>query len=263
MNDNNSDNNSSIDTATGEQAPSNISTDRVYKVFSSIAKRYERFNAISSFGMYRHWLNTMVSLTPINSDSVVLDVAGGTGDVSFAIAKKKSPAKIVCSDLVPEMLDIAKQHAKQDKNKHGVPMDFVIVDAQNMPFDDCSFDVVTMAYGIRNMPKRQLALSEILRVLRPGGCLVCLEFSTPTNPIWRSLYNFYRDHMIPLWGKIITGQKDGFVYLGKSIKTFPNQEEFTYMLQKCGFEKVEWVNCSGGIAAVHTGIKPNPNSCHP
>ncbi len=246
----------SVDTATGEIAPSEISTERVYEVFSSIASSYERFNVLSSLGMCRKWLNTMVSMAPIDPTSEVLDVAGGTGDVSFAIARRKPPARILCTDLVPEMLDIARSHVERDSANCGVLIEFQVVDAQDMPIPDASFDVVTMAYGIRNMPKRRLALAEILRVLRPGGSLVCLEFSTPSNSIWRGLYTFYLNHMIPLWGKIITGNREGFVYLGDSIRAFPDQQGFAGLLTDVGFEAVVWKNCSGGIAAVHVARRP-------
>ena len=113
-----------------------------------------------------------------------------------------------------------------------------------------------MAYGIRNMPKRQQALSEMYRVLKPGGSFTCLEFSTPPNRVWRGLYHFYLKHLIPFWGGLITGDKDGFVYLSKSIKAFPDQREFARMLEEAGFVDVQWKNYTGGIAAVHTARKP-------
>ncbi len=246
----------SIDTATGLEADPVESTERVYEVFSSIARRYERFNVFSSLGMCKRWLRTMVSMTPIEPSTKVLDVAGGTGDVSFALARIKPPAHIMCTDLVPEMLEIAKAHATQENAGRGVPIDFMVVDAQEMPFENASFDVVTMAYGIRNMPRRKKALCEILRVLRPGGFLVCLEFSIPTNRIWRAFYGLYRDHVVPLWGKILTGNREGFVYLSDSIRAFPDQKAFASLLKEAGFVDVEWKNCSGGIAAVHVAKKP-------
>ena len=118
------------------------------------------------------------------------------------------------------------------------------------------YDAITMAYGIRNMPDRPRALSEMFRVLKPGGHLVCLEFSTPPNAVWRALYNFYLKHLIPFWGGLITGDKAGFVYLSKSIKAFPNQEGLAKMMREAGFVDVTWKNYTGGIAAVHVAKKP-------
>ena len=246
----------SIDTATGKEAPAEISSKRVYEVFSAIARKYERFNAVSSFGAYKAWLHTMVGLAPVDGQSRVLDIAGGTGDVAFALAKAKHHAHIQITDLVPEMLEVAREHVEREGKNHGVPVDFEVVDAQDIPYADSTYDAVTMAYGIRNMPNREQALSEMLRVLKPGGSLVCLEFSTPRNPVWRALYGFYLKHLIPFWGGLITGDKEGFVYLSNSIKAFPDQRTFARMLEEAGFEDVSWKNCTGGIAAVHVARKP-------
>lgn len=245
----------SIDTATGETAPAELSSERVYQIFSTIAKKYERFNAISSMGRYKAWLRGMIEQAPITSDSDVLDIAGGTGDVSFTAARMKHPAHIQLTDLVPEMLEVAKVHYAEGAH-HGVPVDFEVVDAQNIPYADDSYDVVTMAYGIRNMPDRERALSEMFRVLKPGGSLVCLEFSTPTNALMRGLYGFYLKHMIPFWGGLITGDKEGFVYLSSSIKAFPDQKNYAHMLEEAGFTDITWKNYTFGIAAVHVATKP-------
>ena len=159
------------------------------------------------------------------------------------------------NDLVNEMLDVARAHYA-DGAADGVPVDFEVVDAQEIPYADASYDAITMAYGIRNMPDRPRALSEMYRVLKPGGSLVCLEFSTPPNAVWRALYNFYLKHLIPFWGGLITGDRDGFVYLSKSIKAFPNQQGLARMMEDAGFTDVTWKNYTGGIAAVHVAKKP-------
>ena len=156
-----------IDTATGKAAPAEVSSARVKQIFSDIAKKYERFNAVSSFGAYKLWLRGMVDAAPINETSHVLDIAAGTGDVTFEVAKKKHPAHIQCTDLVNEMLDVARAHYANGA-ACGVNVNFEVVDAQNIPYENETFDVVTMAYGIRNMPDRQRALQEIYRVLKPG-----------------------------------------------------------------------------------------------
>lgn len=245
----------SIDTATGKEAPAELSSARVKSIFSAIAKKYELFNAISSFGAYKLWLAGMARQAPIEPQHDVLDIAGGTGDVAFTMARQKHPAHIQCTDLVPEMLDVARGHYAHGAAA-GVPVDFAVVDAQDIPYEADSFDVVTMAYGIRNMPDRPRALSEMLRVLKPGGALVCLEFSTPPNRAWRALYRFYLKHLIPFWGGLIAGDKEGFVYLARSIQAFPDQQGLARMMQQAGFERVTWKNYTGGIAAVHVAYKP-------
>ena len=245
----------SIDTATGKEAPADISSERVKDIFSTIAKKYERFNAVSSFGAYKTWLAGMMRQAPIDENADVLDIAGGTGDVTFTVARAKHPRHIQCTDLVDEMLDVARMHY-EDGKAEGVPVDFEVVDAQHIPYADESYDAITMAYGIRNMPERDQALSEMFRVLKPGGALVCLEFSTPPNAVWRALYGFYLKHLIPFWGGLITGDREGFVYLSRSIKAFPNQQGLADMMEKAGFEDVTWKNYTGGIAAVHVAKKP-------
>ena len=244
-----------IDTATGKEAPAEISSERVKDIFSAIAKKYERFNAVSSFGAYKLWLAGMAKQAPIEPSHDVLDIAGGTGDVTVTMAREKRPAHIQCTDLVPEMLDVARAHYDEGAAA-GVPVDFQVVDAQDIPYDDASYDVITMAYGIRNMPDRPRALAEMFRVLKPGGALVCLEFSTPPNGLWRALYSFYLKHLIPFWGGLITGDREGFVYLARSIKAFPNQEGLAQMMRDAGFVDVTWKNYTGGIAAVHVARKP-------
>ena len=243
-----------IDTATGLAAPAELSTERVKDIFSHIARRYELFNAVSSFGAYRRWLDGMMRQAPITAEDDVLDIAGGTGDVSRWVARAFHPKHIQCTDLVPEMLEVARAHQAAG-HFCGVQVDFDIVDAQDIPYADASYDVITMAYGIRNMPDRPRALAEMHRVLKPGGALVCLEFSTPPNPVWRMLYRFYLRHLIPFWGGLVTGDKSGFVYLAKSIQAFPDQRGLTRMMEDAGFRNVSWKNYTGGIAAVHVAYK--------
>ena len=245
----------SIDTATGQEAPAELSSERVKTIFSSIADKYERFNAISSFGAYKLWVAGMMKQATISKNDDVLDLAGGTGEISFAVAKAKQPTHVQCTDLVPEMLEVAKEHY-QNGAAGSVPVDFEVVDAQDIPYPDNSYDAITVAYGIRNMPQREQGLAEMFRVLKPGGSLICLEFSTPPNKLWRGLYHFYLKHLIPFWGGLITKDKDGFVYLSNSIKAFPNQEGLARLMKQAGFTEVTWKNYTGGIAAVHVAKKP-------
>lgn len=244
----------SIDTATGQDAPASISSERVKKIFTDIAWDYEKFNTYSSFGQYRSWLRTLIDKSPITPDSHMLDIAGGTGDVTFTACKYKKPGFIILSDYTPAMLDVAQ--ARLDAGEAcGVDVDLAVVDGQDIPYDDESFDIVTMSYGIRNMPEREKALSEMYRVLKRGGALCVLEFSTPPNPLMRLGYRIYLRWGIPAWGKICTGDASGFVYLAKSIKAFPNQEGFSRMLKDAGFSRVKYTNVTFGVAAVHIAYK--------
>lgn len=244
----------SIDTATGNDAPAAVSSARVKKIFTDIAWDYERFNALSSFGRYRSWLRTLIDLSPIRPDSLMLDIAGGTGDVAFMACERKRPGAIILSDYTPAMLDVAKARLDAGENR-GVYMDLAVVDGQNIPADDESVDIITMSYGIRNMPERERALSEMYRVLKPGGALCVLEFSTPPNPLMHIGYDVYLRWGIPTWGKIVTGDASGFVYLAKSIKAFPDQEGFAAMLRDAGFSRVIYRNVTFGVAAVHIAYK--------
>ena len=247
-------NESTIDTATGESAPAELSEERVRHIFGTIARQYKRFNAVSSFGLYKGWLKKTVDLANLTSDSDLLDLAGGTGDVSYMAARRNPPAHIQLTDFVPEMLEVARGR-KDAGEACSVPVDFDVVDAQDIPYEDNSFDSVTMAYGIRNIPNRMKALSETLRVLKPGGTFACLEFSTPPNPVWRGLYRIYLKIMIPFWGQLFTGERENFVYLANSIRAFPDQEAYAAMLREAGFKNVTWKNLAGGIVSIHTGTK--------
>lgn len=246
----------SVDTATGAEAPADISEKRVKSVFSEIATQYEKFNHASSFGRDRVWLDKLVELAPVNAKTRMLDVAGGTGEVTFRMCAQKQPDSVLLTDYTPAMLEVAQKRIDRG-DAHDVPVLTKVVDAQDMPISDDSFDVVTMAYGIRNMPKRMQALKEILRVLRPGGTTVILEFATPPNPIVRFFYNGYLRWGIPSWGQHYTGHRDDFVYLAKSIKAFPDQEHFCSMLKRAGFTNVEYHNLTFGVAALYRAQKPN------
>ena len=243
-----------VDTATGKEAEAALSEERVQHIFGTIAEQYKKFNAFSSFGLYKGWLRKTVDAANLTPESDLLDLAGGTGDVSYMAAHRNPPAHIQLTDFVPEMLDVAKERLKAGENC-GIPFDFEVVDAQNVPYADNSYDAVTMAYGIRNIPDRMKALSEVHRVLKPGGTFACLEFSTPPNALWRALYHVYLKVMIPFWGWLFTRDAPSFVYLADSIKAFPCQKDYAAMLREAGFKDVTWKNYAGGIVAVHTGRK--------
>ncbi len=243
-----------IDTATGDEAPAQISEERVQKIFGEIAQDYETFNHYSSFGQDRRWLEHLVEAARIDSRSEVLDVAGGTGEVSFAICRARRPKRILLTDFTPEMLEVAKKRIAAGENR-SVPVETLVMDAQHMPLEDESFDVVTMAYGIRNMPDREAALSEIHRVLRPGGTVAILEFSHPKRPLEAAFYHLYLKMGIPAWGQHFTGKRDDFVYLADSIEAFPLPEEFAEMIRAAGFGEVTYETYSFGAVAIHVARK--------
>lgn len=174
--------------------------------------------------------------------------------MTFTACERKQPKHIILSDYTPAMLEVAQSRLDAGE-ANGVPVELAVVDGQDIPYEDGSFDIITMSYGIRNMPERERALSEMYRVLKPGGALCVLEFSTPPNPLMRLGYNLYLRWGIPTWGKIVTGDASGFVYLAKSIKAFPDQKGFTRMLKNAGFSRVEYTNVTFGVAAVHIAYK--------
>lgn len=229
--------------------------ERVRGIFSKIARRYELFNALSSLGIYRHWLNVVARHAACSPTDRVLDVAGGAGDVAFTLARRCPPASIELTDFCREMLDVAQTRIEAGEGR-GVPVRTSIADAMDLPYDDASFDVLTVAYGLRNFSDRVRSMREALRVLRPGGTYVALEFSTPGNPAWRALYDFYLGHVIPLVGGALTHDRPGFDYLVSSIREFPPQHVIVGELESVGFADVGYHGCTGGVATVYWATRP-------
>ena len=229
--------------------------ERVRGIFSQIARRYELFNALSSMGIYRYWLAAVASAVQARPTDEVLDVAGGAGDVTFELARRCPPARVELTDFCPEMLEVARGRIAAGEAR-GVPVTTNVADAMALPYADASYDVVTVAYGLRNFSDRVLSMREALRVLRPGGTYVALEFSTPKNPAWRGVYGWYRDHVLPLIGGALTRDPSGFSYLARSIREFPPQGTIVSELVQVGFTEVGYHDCTGGIATVYRAVKP-------
>lgn len=228
--------------------------ERVKGIFSQIARKYDVFNALSSFGIYRSWLRRVARAAACTGDDRVLDVAGGTGDVAFALCDAYPPASIELTDFTPEMLDVAGERIASGASR-GVACALNVVDAHRLPYADGSFTVVTCAYGLRNFSQRRRAMAEAARVLAPGGRYVVLEFGTPPHALWRALYRFYLAHMIPFIGGLVTGDRSGFEYLRDSIQAFPSQEVVAGELREAGFSQVAYENLTGGIVAVYTAVR--------
>ncbi len=235
----------------GQQpAPGEATTDRVHGIFSGIADSYDTFNLLSSFGIDRIWRRRAVRLAQLKSGDRVLDLCAGTGDLSFALARTGTPSQVVGTDFVAEMLEVAERKAG---SYHGdVALSFSQADAQDLPFEDASFDVVTVAFGVRNLPDRAANFTEVRRVLRPGGRYVVLEFSRPPFFLFRWLYHVYLRVVIPTLGSLLSsGDRASFQYLNDSILRFPDQPSLAAELRVAGFSAIDWTNLTFGIVAVH------------
>ena len=238
------------DVGQGEKQP------LVNEVFHKVAKRYDVMNDLMSAGLHRAWKNAMVAwLAPPRREGwEVLDVAGGTGDVAFRILEASDrKARATILDINGSMLGVGRERA--EKNGLAPLMDFVEANAEDLPFEDNRFNAYTIAFGIRNVPRIDKALSEAYRVLKPGGRLLVLEFSDVDMPMLDKVYDTWSFHAIPKIGQAVTGDGDSYKYLVESIRKFPNQENFASMIREAGFERVTWRNFTGGIAALHSGWK--------
>jgi demethylmenaquinone methyltransferase / 2-methoxy-6-polyprenyl-1,4-benzoquinol methylase len=226
-------------------------------VFDRVANRYDLMNDLMSAGLHRLWKDALVAwLAPprrTQAGFAVLDVAGGTGDIAFRIAGRSSDAIVTVADINGEMLAVGRSRAA-DKGFAG-RVEFVEANAENLPFDDDRYDAVTIAFGIRNVPRIDRALAEAFRVLKPGGRFLCLEFSKVDVALLDTVYDLYSFNVIPALGSWVAGDGDSYRYLVESIRRFPNQARFAAMIADAGFAKVTHRNLSGGIAAIHSGWK--------
>ncbi|WP_336293736.1 bifunctional demethylmenaquinone methyltransferase/2-methoxy-6-polyprenyl-1,4-benzoquinol methylase UbiE [Bartonella sp. CB169] len=225
-------------------------------VFHSVAENYDKMNDILSLGLHRVWKDFMIAWLspPARSNWKVLDVAGGTGDIAFRILKasrKKAHATVL--DINSSMLSIGKRRAQ--KNGLAPLIDFVEANAEHLPFKDNSFDAYTIAFGIRNIPHIDKALREAFRVLKPGGRFLCLEFSNVEMPLLNKIYDIWSFHAIPKLGQLIANDGNSYRYLVESIRKFPNQSDFSHMINHAGFSRVSHRNLTGAIAALHSGWK--------
>ncbi|MCY6382831.1 bifunctional demethylmenaquinone methyltransferase/2-methoxy-6-polyprenyl-1,4-benzoquinol methylase UbiE [Hoeflea prorocentri] len=228
----------------------------VDNVFHGVARRYDIMNDVMSLGMHRLWKDAMINaLNPRkDSDYKTLDVAGGTGDIAFRIVEASDRlAGVTVLDINGSMLDVGRQRA--EKKKLADRLEFVEANAEELPFEDKSFDAYTIAFGIRNVPRIDKALSEAHRVLRRGGRFLCLEFSDVDMPIMEKVYDAWSFNAIPQFGRAITGDSEPYRYLVESIRKFPDQRNFAAMIEAAGLSRVKWTNYTGGIAALHSGWK--------
>jgi len=228
----------------------------VNDVFHRVADRYDLMNDLMSAGLHRAWKAAMVDwLAPSKRPGFrSLDVAGGTGDIAFRIVEASTRnAHVTVLDINGSMLGVGRDRAiKRGIDQH---LTFVEANAEELPFEDNSFDAYTIAFGIRNVPRIHVAMSEAFRVLKPGGRFMCLEFSDVTMPMLDKIYDAWSFNAIPRIGKAVAGDADSYQYLVESIRKFPNQQNFADMIRGAGFSRVSWRDYSGGIAACHSGWK--------
>ena len=224
---------------------------RVRSVFDSVAPKYDVMNDLMSMGLHRVWKAYTVLVANVKEGQQVLDIAGGTGDLALAFAPKVgATGRVVHTDINEAML-------REGRNRlldAGVCLPTVVCDAEHLPFADARFDVVTVAFGLRNMTHKDMALREMNRVLKPGGKLLVLEFSKVAKPL-EKIYDWYSFKVLPKIGKLVANDDASYQYLAESIRMHPSQEELKVLMKNTGFGHVDYHNMSGGVVALHVGIK--------
>jgi demethylmenaquinone methyltransferase/2-methoxy-6-polyprenyl-1,4-benzoquinol methylase len=225
--------------------------EKVAGVFSSVAKKYDIMNDVMSFGLHRLWKAFTIQLSGVREGDHVIDVAGGTADLSLAFARRVGASgRVWLTDINHDML----AHGRDRLIDKGFSLPVAQCNAEKLPFPESSFNCVTVAFGLRNMTHKEVALAEMRRVLRPGGCLLVLEFSHVWKPL-SSLYDLYSFKLLPRIGEFVVGDSDSYRYLAESIRMHPGQEELKTMMESVGLARVDYFNLSAGIVAVHRGYR--------
>ena len=227
----------------------------VQSLFSDVASSYDVMNDVMSFGVHRLWKDALTDWIKPRADQHYLDLAGGTGDIAFRLARaiKGQQASMTVCDLTPAMLVEGEKRAAKEPELG--PLTWVAGDATQLPFEDKRFDVITMAFGLRNVAEPDKALAEIRRVLRPGGRFFCLEFSKVVLPLLDKAYDAFSFQVIPRMGQVVAGDRDSYQYLVESIRKFADQETLEGLFTAAGLDQVSHRNLSGGIAAIHRGVR--------
>lgn len=235
---------------------SRAKTGQVEQMFDSIAPAYDLMNTAMTFGLHRYWRNRALDLVAARRPQSVLDVATGTGDVAFHLFDRCHPGHIVGLDLSEGMLSIARRKLAADKDpeKQQV-MEFVQGDSLNLPFADGEFDAVTVAYGVRNFERLEEGLREMARVLRPGGLLCVIELSEPRNPLTHAMYRLYSRRLIPLVGRMVSGDSRAYTYLPESIAAAPQRDDLTALMARAGLRNPEWKSLTFGAVTIYTAEK--------
>lgn len=227
--------------------------ERIQQMFGTIAPRYDFLNRMLSFGIDRRWRKKAVRLLKYREGARILDVATGTGDVALEIARTTPPSvKITGADFCKEMIDLGQIKAAQ--SAYAERIDFKVAPCEDLPFANETFDSITIAFGIRNVVDRKLGLAEMWRVLRPGGRMIILEFSTPRSQMFRQIYYFYFRRLLPVIGGLVS-KYNAYKYLPDSVLEFPSHEEFAAMIEDAGFRSVHIRELTFGIASIYVGDK--------
>ncbi len=224
----------------------------VRDVFDSVANKYDLMNDMMSLGVHRLWKDALIEWLKPDEHMHLLDVGGGTGDIAFRFLKRGG-GSVVVSDINPNMLEVGKKRAIDKGIINNI--DWQEADVEKLPFEDESFDAVTIAFCIRNVTHPDKGLQEIYRVLKPGGRFLCLEFSQVTTAGFDKLYDWWSFNILPILGDKIAKDRDSYQYLAESIRRFPNQEVWADMIRDTGFKNVKYRNFTHGIATLHSGWK--------
>ncbi len=231
----------------------------VLRHFDTVAKKYDMMNTLLSFGIHYLWKRTAIKMLKLKEGHEVIDVCGGTGDLTRSAAKAVGPTgRVVLYDINRLMMQVGRP--KVLTLPHGKIIHYVEGDAEEISFDACSFDAAMVGFGIRNLTHMENGFSEMYRILKPSGKLMCLEFSQPTAPLFRRLYDFYSFHIMPVLGELIVGSRQAYTYLPESIKMFSSPEELTGMLKRVGFSQVTYRKLTNGIAVIHLAKKRDEDS---
>ena len=237
-----------------QQIPITEKTKRVADIFHSVAGKYDLMNDLMSLGIHRLWKRFAVELSGVRHGQAVLDLAGGTGDLTKRFAEHVGrDGRVVLADINDSMIMVGRRRLIDEGIVGNI--DYVQANAEYLPFADNSFDCVMIAFGLRNVTDKNAALQSILRVLKPGGRLLILEFSKPTWPGLKPLYDAYSFSVLPRLGKLIANDADSYRYLAESIRKHPDQTTLKSMMEQVGFERCDYHNLSGGIVALHRGYK--------
>ncbi len=234
--------------ASGEQRAA-----RVNDLFARIARRYDFLNDLQSFGLHRYWKRRVAELARVTSDAHALDLCCGTGDITFALAQRGAEATGL--DFSPQMLAVAAQRKPRNARRPVAPPKFIQGDAQQLPFPDDQFDIVTVGYGLRNLTSWERGMDEMFRVARPGARLIVLDFGKPPNALWRAIYFMHLRLSVPLIGLLFCGNAQAYAYILESLKHYPAQLAVAEKMRALKLKQVQVINLLGGAMAINYGEK--------
>jgi demethylmenaquinone methyltransferase / 2-methoxy-6-polyprenyl-1,4-benzoquinol methylase len=237
-----------------QQVPVHEKAQKVKAVFDSVAPNYDLMNDLMSLGVHRLWKHFTINAAAVQKGWKILDLAGGTGDLTSAFARKVGETgKVVLADINVEMLNVGRDRLVNEGLVENIQ--YVQADAEKLPFESDYFNLITIAFGLRNVTHKENALASMFRVLKPGGRLLILEFSQVNFPPLKTLYDIYSFQILPLLGKFIANDEGSYRYLAESIRMHPDQGTLKQMMEESGFERCEYFNLTGGIVALHCGYK--------